>query len=59
MKVSLVVICGLIIAFTLVSPKLVFASPEIFQKVWNDNSGKHTVIIDKRLIVKNDVRVCL
>lgn len=48
-KVLSAVICGLIIVIALMSPQLAFASPEIVQKVWGDNSGKHTVIIDKRL----------
>lgn len=39
----------LIIAFTLVSSQSVLANPEIVQKAWDDNSGKHTIIIDKRL----------
>lgn len=38
----------LIIAFSFLSSPSVFASSEAFQKVWNDSSGKHILIIDKK-----------
>ncbi|MBH2847060.1 hypothetical protein I6U52_25570 [Serratia marcescens] len=45
--------CKIIATLMLILPQLAFASPEIIQKVWGDNSGKHTVIIDKRLDSKD------
>ncbi|WP_292991983.1 M949_RS01915 family surface polysaccharide biosynthesis protein [Pantoea sp.] len=39
----------IIVILMLILPQLAFASPDIVQKVWSDNSGKHTVIIDKQL----------
>ncbi|MDN4629697.1 M949_RS01915 family surface polysaccharide biosynthesis protein [Erwinia sp. PsM31] len=53
MKVATVVIWNLIITFTFVLSQSAFASSESFQKVWNDNSGKHVLIIDKKLDSKD------
>lgn len=44
----------LIIAFTLVSSQSVLASPEVVQRIWDDNSGKHMLIIDKRFDNKEE-----
>ncbi len=43
----------LAIAFTFVLSQSAFASSEAFQKVWNDSSGKHVLIIDKKLDSKD------
>lgn len=43
----------LAIAFTFVLSQSSFASSEAFQKVWNDSSGKHVLIIDKKLDSKD------
>lgn len=52
MRVAIAVILNSIIAFTFVLYQSVFASSEIFQKEWNDSSGKHILIIDKNLYSK-------
>ncbi|WP_368545022.1 M949_RS01915 family surface polysaccharide biosynthesis protein [Enterobacter soli] len=44
----------LVTAFTFLLSQSVFASYETFQKVWNDSSGKHTLIIDKKINSKDD-----
>ena len=46
----------LAIAFTFVLSQSSFASSEAFQKVWNDSSGKHVLIIDKKLDSKDGHR---
>ena len=49
MRVAIAVILNSIIAFTFILSQSVFASSEIVQKAWNDSSGKHILIIDKKL----------
>lgn len=49
MKVAIAVILNSIIAFTFELSQAAFASSEIFQRAWNDNSGIHTLTIDKKL----------
>lgn len=53
MRVPIAVISNSIIAFTFVLSQSVFASSEIFQKEWNDSSGKHVLIIEKKLDSKD------
>jgi hypothetical protein len=39
----------LVIAITFALSHSAFAGSEAFQKIWNDSSGKHILIIDKKL----------